>query len=172
MNASGLLDQLLRSGQDLLGKQQTGGAPGQTGMLDALAGMLDKGRSGSGGSWDSLGGLLNQDQAGGQPEEGRRALPTDAAGNSPLSSFLAGAGGGALAGTLMSLLLGNKSARKIGGKALTYGGLAALGPSPTRLMATGRPARERERPEPAPRPGRNHAPWTVCRRPWWRSIAG
>jgi len=127
MNASGLLDQLLRSGQDLLGKQQTGGAPGQTGMLDALGGMLDKGRSGSGGSWDSLGGLLNQDQAGGQPEEGRRALPTDAAGNSPLSSFLAGAGGGALAGTLMSLLLGNKSARKIGGKALTYGGLAALG---------------------------------------------
>jgi uncharacterized membrane protein YebE (DUF533 family) len=127
MNASGLLDRLLRSGQDLLGKQQTGGAPGQTGMLDALGGMLDQGRSGSGGSWDSLGGLLNQDQGGGKPGEGRRGLPKDAEGNSPLSSFLAGAGGGAVAGTLMSLLLGNKSARKIGGKALTYGGLAALG---------------------------------------------
>ena len=44
-----------------------------------------------------------------------------------LGSMLGGAGGGALAAGAMGLLLGNKKARKFGGKALTYGGLAALG---------------------------------------------
>jgi uncharacterized membrane protein YebE (DUF533 family) len=37
------------------------------------------------------------------------------------------AAGGALAAGAMGLLMGNKTARKVGGKALTYGGLAALG---------------------------------------------
>lgn len=78
MNTRGLLDQLLKSGQELLQKQS-----GHSGSKKA----------GSGG----LGGLLS------------------------------GAGGGALAGGAMGLLLGNKKARKFGGKALTYGGLAALG---------------------------------------------
>ena len=41
--------------------------------------------------------------------------------------FLSGAAGGALAAGALSLLLGNKSARKLGGKVITYGGLAALG---------------------------------------------
>lgn len=44
-----------------------------------------------------------------------------------LGSLLSGAGGGALAAGAVGLLLGNKKARKMGGKALTYGGLAALG---------------------------------------------
>jgi uncharacterized membrane protein YebE (DUF533 family) len=44
-----------------------------------------------------------------------------------LGGLLSGATGGALAAGAMGLLLGNKSARKLGGKALTYGGLAALG---------------------------------------------
>src|SRR3546814_12063031 len=35
--------------------------------------------------------------------------------------FRSGAGGGALAAGAMGLLLGNKKARKFGGKALTYG---------------------------------------------------
>jgi uncharacterized membrane protein YebE (DUF533 family) len=77
MNTRGLLDQLLKSGQDLL--QQKTGKPG--------------GNSGSGN----------------------------------LGSLLTGAGGGALAAGALGLLLGNKSARKMGGKALPYGGLAALG---------------------------------------------
>ena len=84
MNTRGLLDQLLKSGQELLQKQGgsfTGGA-GVSG--------LPKGTGGVGG-------------------------------------LLSGAGGGALAGGAMGLLLGNKKARKLGGKALTYGGLAALG---------------------------------------------
>lgn len=44
-----------------------------------------------------------------------------------LGGLLGGAGGGALAGSVVSLLLGSKKARKYGSKALTYGGLAALG---------------------------------------------
>jgi uncharacterized membrane protein YebE (DUF533 family) len=78
MNTRGLLDQLLKSGQDLLQKQGVGKTDG-----------------GKGGS--ALGGLLS------------------------------GAGGGALGAGALGLLLGNKSARKYGGKALAYGGLAALG---------------------------------------------
>jgi uncharacterized membrane protein YebE (DUF533 family) len=48
-------------------------------------------------------------------------------GGAGLGSLLSGAGGGALAAGAMGLLMGNKKARKFGGKALTYGGLAALG---------------------------------------------
>ncbi|MDF0730462.1 tellurite resistance TerB family protein [Pseudomonas entomophila] len=88
MNTRGLLDQLLRSGQDLLQKQQGKGGAGQAPGLGDLLG----GGKGSG-----------------------------------LGSLLSGAGGGALAAGAMGLLLGNKKARKYGGKALTYGGLAALG---------------------------------------------
>lgn len=86
MNTRGLLDQLLKSGQDML-QNKSGGQRKQE----------DKG---------ALGGLL---------------------GGSGLGSLLGGAGGGALAAGAMGLLLGNKKARKFGGKALTYGGLAALG---------------------------------------------
>lgn len=77
MNTRGLLDQLLKSGQEML-QNKTGGKPGASG--------------------------------GGQ-----------------LGSLLSGAGGGALAAGAIGLLLGNKKARKFGGKAITYGGLAALG---------------------------------------------
>ncbi|MQT13837.1 tellurite resistance TerB family protein [Segnochrobactrum spirostomi] len=48
----------------------------------------------------------------------------DALGN---KGALGGLAGGAVAGGLVSILLGSKSARKIGGKVLTYGGLAAVG---------------------------------------------
>jgi uncharacterized membrane protein YebE (DUF533 family) len=86
MNTRGLLDQLLKSGQDML--QNKAGGQGKSDDKGALGGLL-----GSGG----------------------------------LGSLLGGAGGGALAAGAMGLLLGNKKARKFGGKALTYGGLAALG---------------------------------------------
>ncbi|MGP3789178.1 tellurite resistance TerB family protein [Pseudomonas sp. B392_1p] len=91
MNTRGLLDQLLRSGQDLLQKQ---GSKNTTGKPVATGG---------------LGGMLG------------------GAGGGNLGSLLSGAGGGAVAAGAMGLLLGNKKARKFGGKALTYGGLAALG---------------------------------------------
>lgn len=85
MNTRGLLDQLLKSGQEMLEKK-AGGSQGKS----------------SGG----LGGLL---------------------GGGNLGSLLSGAGGGTLAAGAMGLLLGNKKARNFGGKALAYGGLAALG---------------------------------------------
>ncbi|HCC61535.1 MAG TPA: DUF533 domain-containing protein [Pseudomonas sp.] len=96
MKTSGLLDQLLKSGQDLLQKQQGSVTrPGNT-------------NSSSGGS---LGDMLSG--AGG-----------------PLGSLLGGAGGrgkGALATGALGMLLGSRSGRRMGGKAVTYGGLAALG---------------------------------------------
>ena len=88
MNTRGLLDQLLKSGQDLLQNQGGKSAAGKSGGLADLLG----GKGGGG-----------------------------------LGSLLSGAGGGALAAGAMGLLLGSKKARKYGGKALTYGGLAALG---------------------------------------------
>ena len=83
-----MLDQLLKSGQQMLAKKT--GAQGS-------ASRDDKG---------GLGDLL---------------------GSGGLGGLLSGAGGGALAASALGLLLGNKSARKYGGQALTYGGLAALG---------------------------------------------
>lgn len=91
MNTRGLLDQLLKSGQDLL--QQKSGSSSSAG----------------------LGGLLGS------------VTGTGKAGGGDLGSLLKGAGGGALAAGALGMLLGNKSARKLGSKALTYGGLAALG---------------------------------------------
>jgi uncharacterized membrane protein YebE (DUF533 family) len=91
MNTRGLLDQLLKSGQDLLQQKSAGKSAGGFGGLgDALGGML-------GGSGKGNGDLFK------------------------------GAAGGALGAGALGLLLGNKSARKVGGKVLTYGGLAALG---------------------------------------------
>lgn len=47
--------------------------------------------------------------------------------SSPLEGLLGGVGGGMMGGAAISLLLGNKKARKMTGKVVTYGGLAALG---------------------------------------------
>lgn len=73
-------------------------------MIDAKS-LLDQfmGASGSGGDLrQNLGGLAGK-------------------------SGLSGAAGGAAAGGLVALLLGSKTGRKLGGKALTYGGAAAVG---------------------------------------------
>ncbi|MCU1719627.1 tellurite resistance TerB family protein [Pseudomonas sp. 5P_3.1_Bac2] len=98
MNTRGLLDQLLKSGQELLqqkgaaGSKTSAGAGGGLGGLgDVLGGVLGNGKPGN------LGGLLNS------------------------------AGGKALAAGALGILLGTKGGRNVGGKALTYGGLAALG---------------------------------------------
>ena len=95
MNTRGLLDQLLKSGQDLLQNNQPARANNPS----------TSNQQSGGGLGDLLGG----------------------AGKNGLGSLLSGATGGALAAGAMGLLLGNKTARKIGGQALTYGGLAALG---------------------------------------------
>jgi uncharacterized membrane protein YebE (DUF533 family) len=102
MNTRGLLDQLLKSGQDLLqnkaGAHTRSDKSGQGGLGDLLG---------------KLGGGLSGKHSGSQ--------------SGGLGVLLSGAGGGALAAGAMGLLMGNKGARKMGGKALTYGGLAALG---------------------------------------------
>ena len=95
MITRGLLDQLLKSGQDLLQNKQPARANNPS----------TSNQQSGGGFGDLLGG----------------------AGKNGLGSLLSGATGGALAAGAMGLLLGNKTARKIGGQALTYGGLAALG---------------------------------------------
>lgn len=46
---------------------------------------------------------------------------------SSVSSLLSGFGGGALSGGALAMLLGSKKGRSLGGKVITYGGLAALG---------------------------------------------
>jgi uncharacterized membrane protein YebE (DUF533 family) len=48
-------------------------------------------------------------------------------GGMQMKDMLVGAGGGAAATAALGMLLGNKRHKKMGGKVLTYGGLAALG---------------------------------------------
>lgn len=79
MKTQGLLDQLLKSGKDILQSQSSGRPAGPKGT------------------------------------------------GSPLDGLLGSLGAGALGGGAVSLLMGNKKARKMGGKVVTYGGLAALG---------------------------------------------
>lgn len=79
MSTKGLLEQLLNSGSDLLGRNN--------------------------GQRNNVG----QSAAGG------------------LAGLLSGKGGAALGGGALGLLLGSKKGRKLGGKVLTYGGMAALG---------------------------------------------
>lgn len=97
-----ILDQLLKSGQDLA-KQWGNGQNGQ------------QSGGGLGGLQDKLGGLLG----GGQANNGQ--------GGGGLSSLLTGFGGGAISGGALAMLLSNKKARKIGGNIAMYGGMAALG---------------------------------------------
>lgn len=76
----------------------------------------------------NISGLLDQLLQSGQGamQGTSREMNTSVRGN-PLGTLLSGAGGGALAAGTIGLLMGSKKARKIGGKALTYGGLAAIG---------------------------------------------
>lgn len=84
MNTRGLLDQLLRAGQQALAKKN-----GQSTT-----------RPGAG---------------------------TPSAGKDPLGSLLSGLGSSGLAAGALTALLGSKRGRGLGGKAIGYGGLAALG---------------------------------------------
>ncbi len=69
--------------------------------------------------------LLKSGQQRGQDTSGQTKSS-----NSPLDAIgdlLSGFGGGVVTGGAIGLLLGNKKARKVGGKVAMYGGLAALG---------------------------------------------
>ncbi|MCR9256736.1 MAG: tellurite resistance TerB family protein [Alphaproteobacteria bacterium] len=64
--------------------------------------------------------------AGGQATDRLREVAQKGLGGLPQGA-MGGAVGGVAAGGLVSLLLGSKKARKLGGKALTYGGMAVVG---------------------------------------------
>lgn len=102
MNTIGLLEQLLKSGQQMM--QDKTGAQGSAAGSTGTGGL-----GGLGGLGDLLGG------AGGA---GRSA------GAGGLGGLLSGAGGGAMVASVLGMLLGRKGGS---GQALTYGGLAALG---------------------------------------------
>ena len=123
-----LLDQFLGAGAG----GQGGGLGG--GLGGALGGMLGGGRPGAQGGGQGGGG-----QGGGNPAGGLGGLGDMLGGvlgggkggggglGGALGGGMGGLAGGALAGGLVSVLLGSKGARKLGGKALTYGGLAVVG---------------------------------------------
>jgi uncharacterized membrane protein YebE (DUF533 family) len=92
MQTRGLLDQLLKTGQEVLSKQ--GG----------LSGALGK---------------LNQ---GSKPSQTGSTSSSD-----PLGGMLSNAGGGALAASVLGMLMRKKSVGRTGGQMAKYGGLAALG---------------------------------------------
>jgi uncharacterized membrane protein YebE (DUF533 family) len=72
-------------------------------------------------------GLLDQlFKQGSELLGGKTATPSSGS-SSGLTGLLSGKGGAALGGGALGLLLGSKKGRKMGGKILTYGGLAALG---------------------------------------------
>jgi len=100
MNTKSLLDQLLRSGAEML-----------------------QGKSSSQGGYSTS----QHSQHHSQHYSQQAAAKTGSDLTSQLSSLLSGKGGAALAGGALGLLLGSKSGRKMGGKVLTYGGLAAVG---------------------------------------------
>ncbi len=71
--------------------------------------------------------LLEQLLKSGMSALENKTVDTGAAGANRPDSSLGGFGTGAAAGGALALLLGSKGGRRIGGKALQYGGVAALG---------------------------------------------
>ena len=102
MNTIGLLEQLLKSGQQMM--QDKTGAQGSAAGSAGTGGL-----GGLGGLGDLLGGAGGTDRS---------------AGAGGLGGLLSGAGGGAMVASVLGMLLGRKGGS---GQALTYGGLAALG---------------------------------------------
>lgn len=85
------------------------------GFLDQLLKTAQQ-SIGSSGGLGNLGSLIGGSQSGSKPaSDGKKSM------------LNADFGKGALAGGALALLLGNKKARKMGGKVAVYGGLAAVG---------------------------------------------
>lgn len=71
---------------------------------------------------------LLQNQSNSVSKQGSRPDSSSGSGiESALGGLLGSVGGGALGGGAISMLMGSKKTRKMGGKVITYGGLAALG---------------------------------------------
>lgn len=120
-DAKRLLDQFLGSpaGNNVPAQQGSQGAPQAApsgGFLGEIAGMLGGAGTNAGGSW-------------GQPSAGGIAQGGDLMGRAKdyLSSNGGSLAGGAAAGALVTMLMGNKKARKVAGNAAALGGLALVG---------------------------------------------
>ena len=61
-------------------------------------------------------------------------------------------------GGLVALLMSNKKARKMGGKALTYGGLAAVGGLAYKAWSDHKSAQQGAQPAPVPADPQTHIP--------------
>src|SRR3712207_7821710 len=97
-------------------------------MFDAKR-LIDQflGAGGSGNLQQTLSGVLGQlGQAGGQGQ-GRPQGDLAARGRDFLSGNTGSLAKGALAGGLLTMVLGSKAMRGIGGDLLKYGGMAAIG---------------------------------------------
>ena len=109
-----------------------------------------------------FGGMLDQLLQSGQnvlrnTSAAPRTRETDQA--NPLNGLLGGLAGGAAAAGAIGLLMGSKKARKIGGKVVTYGGLAALGAIAYKALSNRQQASGNA--QPAFPPGAQPQPRTV-----------
>lgn len=104
MNTKSLLDQLLRSGAEML-----------------------QGKSSSQSGYSSPQHSQHHSQQAAAKTGSDLSSQLSSLLPGSLAGALSGKGGAALAGGALGLLLGSKSGRKMGGTVLTYGGLAALG---------------------------------------------
>lgn len=90
-------------------------------LLEGFLGQSGNGNPGGSGIGQMLGRGLSGNAGGGTGLGGKSA------GLGGMLGMPGGLAGGAAAGGLIALLMGSKKARKLGGKALTYGGLAVVG---------------------------------------------
>ena len=106
MNTRSLLEQLLQSGRDYLSQNQGTAGRGSAGQGSAGQGSAGQGSTGQGSA--GLGFGTSRQGSG-------------------VGSMLSGMGKGTLASGALAMLLGTKAGRRLGGSALKYGSLAALG---------------------------------------------
>lgn len=109
MNTKSLLDQLFRSGAEMLQGKSSSQSGYSTSQYSSHSSAQHSQHTTQKQSGSDLSSQLSS------------LLPGSLAG------ALSGKAGAALAGGALGLLLGSKSGRKMGGTVLTYGGLAALG---------------------------------------------
>ncbi|MCG8508214.1 MAG: tellurite resistance TerB family protein [Rhodospirillales bacterium] len=74
-----------------------------------------------------INGLINGFLGSGSSETAQSGNAKSQGVSSALGGLPGGLAGGAAAGSVVALMLGSKKARKLGGKALTYGGMAVVG---------------------------------------------
>lgn len=109
----------------------------------------------------SSGKELLQGQHTAQPDQTHQPTPKES--NTALSDLLGNIGGGALGGSIISLLMSSKKARKVGGNVITYGGLAGLGVVAYKAYSNWQNYNQSRALEQPSTPSPQHPPQTVDR---------